>query len=54
MKDKLYTMTYHCSNCGEEFYESFEFGERAIQGKCTHCGVIPLSEEERLYRKFNL
>ncbi len=37
-EEKFYNMRYTCSNCGEEFFQSFKFGERASRGNCPHCG----------------
>lgn len=38
-----YTMQYKCRNCGRDFIESFEYGEKASQGTCPHCGVSDTS-----------
>lgn len=37
--DKTYTMTYVCPNCGRNYVQSFEYGEKAVQGTCPLCGV---------------
>jgi len=34
-----YTMRYDCPNCGNTYLEHFEYGQRAVQGVCPHCGV---------------
>ena len=39
---EYYSMTYSCSNCGKGFTETFDYGERASQGTCPHCGVQPI------------
>ena len=38
---RKYRMDYRCGNCGREFTQTFEFGEKASQGVCPHCGVSP-------------
>ncbi len=34
-----YSKSFYCSNCGYNYTLSFNFGERAYPGICTHCGV---------------
>lgn len=45
-KKIFYYMQYNCSNCGKDFMESFEYGTRAEQGECPHCGVSPIRRGE--------
>jgi rRNA maturation endonuclease Nob1 len=40
-KGKSYDMTYYCDNCKRSFTQTFQYGERASQGICPHCGVGP-------------
>ncbi len=44
-----YSMNYTCSNCHRDFTEWFDFGERASQGTCPHCGVAPRRRGEIPY-----
>lgn len=43
----MYSMQYHCSNCGGSFRHSFPYGQRASQPKCPLCGVEPYREKVR-------
>lgn len=42
---QTYSIWYDCSNCGYHFQKDFEFGQRAGQGECPHCGVSPRQPE---------
>jgi DNA-directed RNA polymerase subunit RPC12/RpoP len=44
--NKAYFVNYKCSNCGHHFSQGFSFGERASQGQCPNCGVLPIRQTE--------
>ncbi len=49
-KKRKYRKQYHCSNCGMDYMETFNFGEIATQGECPHCGVSPHQIEREVQR----
>ncbi len=51
MKKDEYAMSYLCSNCHERFTQIFKKGDRAYQGKCPNCEVLP---ERIIDNKFGL
>lgn len=44
-EERTYRNIYYCDNCGRNFPQDFQFGERAKQGACPFCGVAPRERE---------